>query len=140
VGALLVYDITDEQSFKRVQAWVQELRKLEDQVPPRPAAVVRQTILEETGREPEQIFSSFDQTPLGSASIGQVHRARLHNGRVVAVKVQYPGITATLDSDLRNLGAVLSMGRVFLSRERLDQFLATHAPARIWMNWPGCSM
>jgi aarF domain-containing kinase len=81
--------------------WVQELRKLEDQVPPRPAAVVRQTILEETGREPEQIFSSFDQTPLGSASIGQVHRATLLDGREVAVKVQYPDSERLFRSDMK---------------------------------------
>ena len=66
-------------------AWVQELRKLEDQVPPRPAAVVHQTILEETGKSAAEIFASFDETPLGSVSIGQVHRATLLVGREVAV-------------------------------------------------------
>ena len=68
--------------------WIEELRHLEDAVPPRPAEVVYQTILEETGRPCEAIFSSFDPKPLGSASIGQVHRATLaSDGSVVAVKV-----------------------------------------------------
>eukprot|EP01079_Euglenida_sp_SAG-EU17-18_P003563 gene3563-670_t len=71
--------------------WIQQLRKLEDQVPPRSIEVVRQTIQEETGRPVEDTFSSFDPEPLGSASIGQVHRATLAGcGREVAVKVQYP--------------------------------------------------
>ena len=58
-------------------------------MPPRPAAVVHQTILEETGKSAAEIFASFDEAPLGSASIGQVHRATLLDGREVAVKVTH---------------------------------------------------
>ena len=71
--------------------WIEELRKLEDKVPPRSAEVVMQTIAEETGKEVSATFSYFDPEPLGSASIGQVHRAVLaSDGTEVAVKVQYP--------------------------------------------------
>ena len=63
------------------------------QVPARSFEVVAQTIAEETGRPVHETFSEFDPTPLGSASIGQVHRARLKNtGQEVAVKVQYPEV------------------------------------------------
>ena len=72
------------------EAWLVELRKLEDAVPPRPLEVVLRTVVEETGRPVEETFASFDAEPLGSASIGQVHRATLRDGREVAVKVQYP--------------------------------------------------
>ena len=68
-------------------------------------------------------FSFFDPEPLGSASIGQVHRARLHDGREVAVKIQYPGIAQSIDSDMNHLRRMLRLGRVFMSRERADAFV-----------------
>lgn len=77
-------------------AWIRELRTLENEIPPRSLDCVRATVEEElsaggTRRTLEDVFSEFDPTPLGSASIGQVHRARLRgDGREVAVKVQYP--------------------------------------------------
>jgi aarF domain-containing kinase len=73
------------------EAWIRELRTLENEVPPRSAEVVYKTIEEETGKPVSETFSYFDPVPLGSASIGQVHRARLKsNGKEVCVKVQYP--------------------------------------------------
>jgi len=72
-------------------AWVRELRTLENEIPPRSVDTVRKTIEEETNQKMEDLFSEFDSEPLGSASIGQVHRAVLKkNGQEVAVKVQYP--------------------------------------------------
>lgn len=62
-------------------------------MPARPFAVVAQTIVQETGRPVHETFSEIDPTPLGSASIGQVHRARVKSsGAEVAVKVQYPEV------------------------------------------------
>ena len=82
-------------------AWIRELRTLENEIPPRPLASVRATIEEETGAALEDLFSAFDPTPLGSASIGQVHRARLRtSGREVAVKVQYPEARALFRGDI----------------------------------------
>ena len=67
------------------------MRKLENEIPPRPVETVHRTIEDETNKKVNEIFSEFDPTPLGSASIGQVHRAVLRStGREVAVKVQYP--------------------------------------------------
>ena len=89
--------------------WVQELRKLENQIPARSAAVVAQTILEETGRPMSETFASFDEVPLGSASIGQVHRATLKNGREVVVKVQYPDSARLFRKDMDTIRGFMSI-------------------------------
>lgn len=106
-----------------------QLSRLQRNAPPMTFEMVRRQVETAFERPLEELYAHFETEALGAASIGQVHRARLHNGREVAVKVQYPGITATLDSDLRNLAAVLSVGRVFLSKERLEGFIdeARHA-------------
>ena len=71
-------------------AWITELRRLENSLPPKSVETVYKTIEEETGKEVHETFSYFDPIPLGCASIGQVHRAILKkDGREVAVKVQY---------------------------------------------------
>ena len=51
------------------------------------------------GKSPEECFAEFDTVPIAAASIGQVHRARLHNGQEVAVKIQYPGIAEAMKAD-----------------------------------------
>lgn len=72
----------------------------------------------------ETIFSYFDPEPVGSASIGQVHRAVLESGEEVAVKVQYPGVADSLESDLKSLKTMLIYGRAFVDRGRLDEIFA----------------
>ena len=81
-------------------AWVNEFRKLESNVPPRPVEAVYKTIEEETGAPVEKTFKYFDPIPLGSASIGQVHKAILHDGREVAVKVQYAEAQELFQNDV----------------------------------------
>lgn len=63
---------------------------------------VRQVLTEQHGRPPEETFASVDPTPMAAASIGQVHRGRLHDGTEVAIKVQYPGIDKAMKADLKN--------------------------------------
>src|SRR5687768_14153616 len=65
------------------------LESLQDQVPPRPLEEITRRIEEELGAPPEKIFASFDRMPLASASLGQVHRATLHDGAEVVIKVQH---------------------------------------------------
>ena len=80
---------------------VSELRKLQDSVKPLPFAEMRPVLVEELGDDLDAIFSEFDETPVASASLAQVYRARLRsNGRLVAVKLQRPGLRKMVDSDL----------------------------------------
>ena len=78
-----------------------ELQKLQDTVKPMPAGVAQAILEGELGAPVEEIFESFDPVPLGSASIGQVHRAVLRGGEVVAIKVRRPEAPARVESDLR---------------------------------------
>jgi predicted unusual protein kinase regulating ubiquinone biosynthesis (AarF/ABC1/UbiB family) len=80
-----------------------EFRSLLDEVPPIDADAVRSVIEGDLGAAPEVVFAEFDFQPLASASIAQVHVARLHDGEEVVVKIQRPGIRARLEGDLRIL-------------------------------------
>ena len=88
-------------------AWVDTLSGLHDRVPPRPFAIIRDRVERELGRPLEAVFAEFDPVPFASASLAQVHAARLHDGRRCAVKVQYPGIEGLVRADLRNLAIIL---------------------------------
>ena len=79
---------------------IAELRGLQDDVRPFPFADVERTIREELGQPIERLFLEFDETPLAAASIGQVHRATLPNGRQVVVKVQRPNAPRQIEADL----------------------------------------
>src|SRR3954453_16507092 len=57
----------------------------------------------------DEAFDAFDKDPIAAASIGQVYRARLHDGRDVAVKVQYPGVAQAVRADMQNLGLILRL-------------------------------
>ena len=74
--------------------------KLRARVPPMPFQTVQERLNESYGHPWQDVFAELDPTPLGSASIAQVHRARLHDGTVVAVKVRRPGIDATMEADI----------------------------------------
>ena len=90
--------------------WIEELRRLEDAVPPRSTETVLQTIEQETGKPLSATFSAFDPNPLGSASIGQVHRATLaSDGSEVAVKVQYPDAAGFFRSDMATIKGFLAL-------------------------------
>ena len=68
----------------------------------------------ELGGEPDEVFAEWDPTPIASASIGQVHRAITHDGRAVAVKVQYPGVAEAVAADLDNVGLIFGgLGQLF---------------------------
>jgi len=83
-------------------AYVAVLSTLQDRVPPRPFEVITTAIEHELGRPCREAFAELDPTPLAAASLAQVHRGRLRDGREVAVKVQYPEIARLVAIDLRN--------------------------------------
>lgn len=85
------------------------LAKLRDRLPPLPLAEVRPVLEAELGVPLETSFADFRADTLGAASIAQVHRATLPDGRSVAVKVQYPWIESSLDADLRMLRRLVRM-------------------------------
>jgi ubiquinone biosynthesis protein len=79
---------------------ISELRALQDDVRPFPFAQVEQVIEEDLGLTLDKLFLAFEERPVAAASIGQVHRATLPNGRLVAVKVQRPGAPRQIEADL----------------------------------------
>ena len=81
-----------------------QLARLQDAAPPMPTSRVHAVLTRELGGDWRQSFTSFDAFPAAAASIGQVHRATWHDGRTVAVKVQYPGADDALRSDLKQIG------------------------------------
>ncbi len=97
-----------------------ELARLQDRVPPFPAAQARALVEQAFGRRVEDIFSSFEAEPVASASIAQVHFATMKSGREVAVKVLRPGMRAVIDDDLALLHTLARwVERVFADGKRL---------------------
>ena len=81
----------------------EQLAALQDAVPPMDRDLVTAVIRDQLGAAPEDVFATFDYEPIAAASVGQVHRARLEDGRAVAVKLQYPGVDQAFEADLANL-------------------------------------
>jgi ubiquinone biosynthesis protein len=102
---------------------IAELRGLQDDVRPFPYADVERTIQEELGQPIGRLFTEFDETPLAAASIGQVHRAVLPNGRRVVVKVQRPNAPRQIEADLSLL---YQAARLAKERIRALDFIDTH--------------
>ena len=83
------------------------LDRLHFEAPPMHYPLIQEVIRNQFGKEPEELFLSFEREAFAAASLGQVHRACLKTGEPVAVKIQYPGIARTIDADFRNLSALL---------------------------------
>src|SRR5215212_5980388 len=86
-----------------------KLGELRDAAPKVRFADMRKVMESELGESIEETFEAFDTEPIAAASIGQVYRARLHDGRDVAVKVQYPGVAQAVRADMQNLGMILRL-------------------------------
>lgn len=96
------------------KAFVEEFKKMYDSTTPTPFPQVRKVIEAELGRAIDDVFSEISETPIASASIAQVHRARLRGGQVVALKVQHPGAEQRMRTDFEILrGIVQFTERVF---------------------------
>ena len=92
-------------------AYRKELAKACSQVPPINRALIRKIIIDEFDSPPEKVFKSFESEPFAAASLGQVHRAVTHKGIDVAVKIQYPGISTGVKSDIAMVKLLLKPTR-----------------------------
>lgn len=109
----------------QAEAFEASLQILRAQAPRSPTRAIRELVERELRAPVEELFLEWDDVPIASASIGQVHRARLHDEREVAVKVQHPGIARAVESDLANAQIIESFagtlgGKRFNSRALLD--------------------
>ncbi len=99
------------------------LARLQDSVPPMSPDLAALVVTEELGAPPERAFARWDPQPIAAASIGQVHRAITHDGRAVAVKVQYPGIAETIAADLGNVALLRRMLRITAPSQDVDALI-----------------
>ncbi len=102
------------------EEYTEELAALQDQVPPMPFPPIRERLVHELGRPLAVAFAAIAAEPIAAASLGQVHDAKLPDGRRVAVKVQYPGVQAVVATDLRAARIVLRLLHWRFSRLRFD--------------------
>jgi predicted unusual protein kinase regulating ubiquinone biosynthesis (AarF/ABC1/UbiB family) len=111
IGQLASFIDTEFLPPEYAEIYQQELAKLRTSAPPMPFEEVS-TVIEEEYHEPlSEHFDEFEPEALAAASIGQVHRAKLLDGREVAVKIQYPGVAEALESDMRNAGMLVRLAR-----------------------------
>ena len=98
-----------------------ELEGLQDRIPARPLTEIRTRIRSEFGADPEDLFASFENEPVASASLAQVHEGRLHDGRRVAVKVQHLNIEEVARLDLRTIRRILGIVSRIVGVRGLDR-------------------
>ncbi len=98
---------------------IKEFEKLQDKVPPFSYAKAKQIVESETGKRLDELFDYFSEKPLASASIGQVHRAKLKDGTDVVVKVQRPTVKETVERDLAILKEAVGRADRYLKRQGL---------------------
>lgn len=100
-------------------------RDLQKNSPSMPSEEVRRMIIENFQKAPEELFLEFEIKPVAAASIGQVHRARLHSGEVVAVKIQYPKIVNAIKYDFQNLHKIDKLVHLlYANKPNIDNMIA----------------
>jgi aarF domain-containing kinase len=109
------------------------LQRVQDSADYMPASQRNKVLASNLGANWRDLFDAFEDIPVAAASIGQVHKAVLRsNGQTVAVKVQYPGVAGSIDSDLNNLSILLTASRLLPKGLYLDKTIAN---ARIELGW-----
>ncbi|RMY58328.1 hypothetical protein D0863_12301 [Hortaea werneckii] len=109
------------------------LQRVQDSADYMPPSQRNQVLVQSLGENWRDLFSHFEERPFAAASIGQVHKATLaSNGKAVAVKVQYPGVRNSIDSDLNNLSLLLTASRLLPKGLFLDKTIAN---AREELGW-----
>ncbi|MGR6978218.1 ABC1 kinase family protein [Mycobacteroides abscessus] len=100
---------------RRISPYERAMARLQTQSPPMDPTLARSIVESELGLPVDKAYAQFTDEPMSSASIGQVHRAILHNGQQVAVKIQYPGVAQAIREDLANTELITTFLRTFLS-------------------------
>ena len=101
-------------------AYLEELTRLQDQIPPFPNEIAYQFIREELGDSPDQIYAELSAEPIAAASLGQVYKGKLKSGETVAVKVQRPGLAQSITLDLYILRSLAGWANKRFKRIRSD--------------------
>jgi predicted unusual protein kinase regulating ubiquinone biosynthesis (AarF/ABC1/UbiB family) len=104
-------------------AYHEALATLRDQAPAFDPGAIDEVLRDAYGEGPEHVFASFDPEPLAAASIGQVHAAKLHDGRDVVVKIQYPGVADAVRADLRNAESFAPLARLISPNQEIAPLL-----------------
>ncbi len=107
------------------KTYTDELKTLQDRVPPFPSKEALSTIEEALGRPAKEIFDSFDRTPIAAASLGQVHKA-VYKGTPVAVKILRPRVTELVEIDLSVVGFIIRLFDFFIDSHFIRSFWAIH--------------
>ena len=111
IGQLASFIDTEFLPPEYRELYQDKLAELRTSAPPMPWKKVR-AVLEEEWEDPvEELFEDFSHDAAAAASIGQVHRATLPDGRVVAVKIQYPGVAQALRADMQNAGMIMRLAK-----------------------------
>jgi predicted unusual protein kinase regulating ubiquinone biosynthesis (AarF/ABC1/UbiB family) len=105
------------------RAYGEALERLQDKVPPQPFSEVEGRLREALGERALELFQSFEREPMAAASLAQVHRAVTKDGRIVAVKVRYPGIETLIRRDLRVLRWILPLAERLITVSHLERVL-----------------
>jgi predicted unusual protein kinase regulating ubiquinone biosynthesis (AarF/ABC1/UbiB family) len=113
IGQLASFIDTEFLPPEYRELYQEQLATLRTSAPPMPWKKVREVLDEEWDEFPEELFEELEEEPAAAASIGQVHRAVLPDGRKVAVKIQYPGVAEALRADLQNAGVLMRMAKAF---------------------------
>lgn len=100
--------------------YIVELKQLQDMVEPYDYDYVASQVTQQLGAQPEEIFAEFDRVAVAAASLGQVHKAKLKDGRIAAVKIQYPHVEKSIEIDFFMIRIVLKVVMLFFPKFNLD--------------------
>jgi predicted unusual protein kinase regulating ubiquinone biosynthesis (AarF/ABC1/UbiB family) len=119
VGQLISMDTGDFMPAELTQI----MARLREDADSMPEAQLKRVLAKQWPVNWPQSFKSFDMRPIAAASIGQVHRAQLIDGRNLAIKVQYPGVARSIDSDVENIGVLIKLSGLLPKRFELAPYL-----------------
>ena len=101
--------------------YTEELEGLQDDVPPQPYKKIKATFVKSFGKEPHEVFTTFNEDPIAAASLGQVHEARNAAGDRLAVKILYPNVATIIKVDLKVLGWALAVYKNFVPIQQISR-------------------